>query len=458
MKLLMVGTGYVGLVTAACFSEMGHQVICLDIDRAKIENLQKGIIPIFEPGLQELVDRNSKAGRLHFTTDYSEAVAFADVCFLALPTPSNEDGSCNLSYFFAALSEIAEHMDRYKIIVNKSTVPVGTSERVKKHLSTVLKNRGADIPFDIVSNPEFLKEGCAIADCMKPDRIVLGLESEHAAKIMREIYSTFTLSHDRILQMDIASAEMTKYAANAMLALRISFMNEIARLCEKTGSNIKQVRLGIGSDQRIGYQFLYAGAGFGGSCFPKDVRALCSIASDHGINLSILEAVHAVNEQQKKVIGEKIHRYFKDVKGKTIAIWGLAFKPETDDVREAPSLSLIEELLEKGAHVRAFDPVAASNAAKILGNHPRLQFCKDEYDAAYGADAIALITEWKQFRFVDFSKIVPHLKQKVLFDGRNQYQLADMVRLGFDYHGIGIPSQRHRKQLPPNGGSFMVST
>lgn len=440
MNLLMVGTGYVGLVTAACFSEMGHQVICLDIDKVKIDNLKKGVLPIFEPGLQEIVLRNSKAGRLLFTTDYSEAVAFADVIFLALPTPSCEDGSCNLSYVFAAVSKIAQHMDRYKIIVNKSTVPVGTSEQVKQHLSNALRNRGADIPFDIVSNPEFLKEGCAVNDCMKPDRIVLGVESERAEKIMREIYSAFTLSHDRILVMDILSAEMTKYTANAMLALRISFMNEIARLCEKTGANIKHVRVGIGSDQRIGYQFLYAGAGFGGSCFPKDIRALCAIAREHGTSLSILEAVHEVNERQKKLLGEKILDYFKnDIDGKTIAIWGLAFKPETDDIREAPSLTLIEELLERGAFVRAFDPVASSNAAKILGDHPRIKFCRDEYEAAHGADAIALITEWKQFRLVDFSKIAPHLKQKVLFDGRNQYQLAEMNRLGFDYFGIGIP-------------------
>lgn len=443
MKILMVGTGYVGLVTAACFSEMGHQVICLDIDHQKIANLNNGILPIFEPGLKELVDRNSKAGRLFFITDYREGVERCDVCFLALPTPSHEDGSCNLSCIFAAAAEIALHMDKHKIIVNKSTVPVGTAHQIKQRISSVLKARNIDISFGIVSNPEFLKEGSAINDCMKPDRIILGVENEKSAKIMREIYSAFTINHDRIFLMDLVSAEMTKYAANAMLALRISFMNELANLCEKTGADIKQVRIGIGSDQRIGYQFLYAGAGYGGSCFPKDVRALCAIAKERGLSLSILEAVDWVNECQKKILVEKIHSYFKTrggIKEKTIAIWGLAFKPDTDDVREAPSLTIIRELLNEGALVRAYDPVAIPNAIKIFDHRTNLQFCKDEYDAAFGAHAIVLITEWKQFRFVDFSKISNNLKQNVFFDGRNQYHLSEMKRLGFEYFGIGVPS------------------
>jgi UDPglucose 6-dehydrogenase len=438
MQILMVGTGYVGLVTAACFAEMGHHVICLDIDQNKIDNLQKGILPIFEPGLNELVERNVRGERLFFTTDYRNGVEQSDVCFLALPTPSHEDGSCNLSYIYKAAAEIAKYIDRYKIIVNKSTVPVGTSHQIKRQISSELKRRGVDIPFDIVSNPEFLKEGCAISDCMKPDRIVLGVENTAAAKIMREIYSSFT-----IILMDLISAEMTKYAANAMLALRISFMNELASLCEKTGADIKHIRIGIGSDQRIGYQFLYAGAGYGGSCFPKDVRALCAMAKQHDLSLSILEAVDDVNERQKKILTQKIDAYFSTqggVKEKTIAIWGLAFKPDTDDIREAPSITLIQDLLSQGAFIRAYDPAAIPNARNVLGDHPRLQFCKDEYDAAHGADGIALITEWKQFRFVDFLKILSHLKQKVLFDGRNQYHHSEMQALGFEYFGIGIPS------------------
>src|ERR1700722_6520255 len=440
MKILMVGTGYVGLVTAACFSEMGRHVICLDIDALKIANLQQGILPFFEPGLKELVERNVAAGRLSFTTNYRDAGEQSDFCFLVVPEPSQGDGSCNLSYIEEAASQIVLHMNSYKTIVIKSTVPVGTSAQIKEQIAAL---KDADIDFDIVSNPEFLKEGSAINDCMKPDRIILGVENARSAKIMREIYSSFTINHDRIFLMDLISAEMTKYAANAMLALRISFMNELAQLCEKTGADIKQVRVGIGSDQRIGYQFLYAGVGYGGSCFPKDVRALCSMAKQHGLSMSILEAVDSVNERQKKMLAKKIRSYFSrcgGIEDKTIAIWGLSFKPDTDDIREAPSLALIGELLDQGAFIRAYDPVAMANARKILGHHPRLVFCKDEYDAAHEADAIILITEWKQFRFVDFPKILPHLKQKVLFDGRNQYQVAEMHALGMQYFGIGIPS------------------
>jgi UDPglucose 6-dehydrogenase len=445
MNIFFAGTGYVGLVSAACFAEMGHHVICLDIDAQKITNLQNGILPIFEPGLKEIVDRNVVAGRLTFTTDYAYAVKSSNVCFLAVPTPSNPDGSCNLSYVYAAASEIARHLDDYKIIVNKSTVPVGTAEQVKELISSVLKDRNVDLSFDVVSNPEFLKEGCAVSDCMKPDRIILGVENSRAGKIMREIYSSFTISHDRIFVMDTVSAEMTKYAANAMLALRISFMNELAHLCEKTSANIKQVRLGIGSDQRIGYQFLYAGAGFGGSCFPKDIRALSSIAKAHEVEMPILDSVEQVNERQKRVLTGKILSYFASqggVRGKTFAIWGLSFKPDTDDIREAPSISLIQDLLEEGAFIRAYDPVAIPNAKKIFGKDSRVEFCKDEYDAANGVHAIALVTEWKQFRFADFSKIVTEMKHKVLFDGRNQYQLSEMQEIGMEYFGIGVPSSR----------------
>jgi UDPglucose 6-dehydrogenase len=443
--ILMVGTGYVGLVSAACFAEMGHRVVCLDIDAQKIDDLQRGLIPIYEPGLKELVERNVLAGRLSFTTDYKEGVKQANVCFIAVPTPANENGSCNLTYIYNAASEIARHLDNYKLIVNKSTVPVGTAHQVKELVSSILKERGVDISFDVVSNPEFLKEGCALHDCMKPDRIIIGADTSYAAKIMREIYAPFTINHDRIFIMDTPSAEMTKYASNAMLALRISFINGLARLCEKTGANIKQVRLGMGSDQRIGYHFLYAGAGFGGSCFPKDVRALAATAKEHDIEMPILESIIAVNESQKKILFEKIATYFAPqggLSGKTIAIWGLSFKPDTDDIREAPSLTLIYSLLELGAHIRAYDPVAMANMHKLIGDHPSLIFCKDEYEAADNADAIALVTEWKQFRSVDFVKIAASLRQKVFFDGRNQYQLSEMEDLGMEYFGIGVPSSR----------------
>ena len=384
-----------------------------------------------------------KRAGLSFTTDYAHGVEQSSVCFIAVPTPSSEDGSCDLSYVYAAASEIARHINGHKIIVNKSTVPPGTAAQVKELISAVLRETRSEFPFDVVSNPEFLKEGSAIGDCMKPDRIILGVENSNAAKVMKEIYSAFTINHDRIFVMDTVSAEMTKYAANAMLALRISFMNELAHLCEKTGANIKQVRLGIGSDQRIGYQFLYAGIGYGGSCFPKDIRALSSIAKERDVQMSILDAVEEVNERQKKFLAEKILAYFSSqggIRDKTIAIWGLSFKPDTDDIRQAPSLTLIQELLEHGAHIRAYDPVAMPNARKFFGN--RIVFCKDEYEAALHADAIALVTEWKQFRFVDFQKIVAHLKQKVLFDGRNQYQLSEMESFGLEYFGIGVPSSR----------------
>lgn len=430
MDLLIIGTGYVGLVTGACFAEMGHHVTCLDIDAEKIALLNRGQSPIFEPGLQELISRNKS--RLKFTTEYSSA----KVCFICVPTPSLPNGSCDLTYVFNAAKQLAEKMTSSTTIVIKSTVPVGTCDRIKEIITT--HSNGCD--FDVVSNPEFLKEGAAINDCMKPDRVVLGVENERAAIVMKEIYSAFTFNRDRILVMDIKSAEMTKYAANAMLATRISFMNELAGLCEKVGANINEVRVGIGSDSRIGYQFLYAGIGFGGSCFPKDLKALQAMAKNCDYDMPILSAVDSINERQKKLLAKKIKHYFKDVSGKTIAIWGLSFKPDTDDIREAPALELIRELLEQGATLRLYDPVAINNAQKLLGTHERLHFCKDEYEAAQGAHAIALVTEWKQFRFVDFDHIQKTMENKAIFDGRNQYKKHEMKQKGFDYYAVGIPN------------------
>lgn len=439
MHLLIVGSGYVGLVTGACFAEMGHHVACLDIDAAKIESLKKGITPIFEPSLDELIKRNVKGGRLQFTTDYAAAVKNAEVCFIAVPTPSREDGSCDLSCVFSAAESIAKAMPSYRIIVNKSTVPVGTAEAVKKHMQTFTSH-----PFDVVSNPEFLKEGSAISDCMKPDRIILGVDSPEAAQKMKALYASFNLNHDRLLLMDVRSAEMTKYAANAMLATRISFMNELAGLCEKIGANINDVRIGIGSDARIGYQFLYPGVGYGGSCFPKDLKALQAMARDVHYNTPVIDAVETINQRQKKLLAQKIKSYFGTVSQKTIAIWGLSFKPDTDDIREAPSLELIKELLAAGATLRLFDPVSMQNAKNLLGDHPQLHFCADEYDAAEGSHAIALVTEWKQFRFVDCRQLLEKMQGKGFFDGRNQYKHQDMCAQGFDYFGIGVPTPPER--------------
>jgi len=437
MNILIIGTGYVGLVTGACFAEMGHHVICLDIDAKKIADLEQGIIPIFEPGLEEIVKRNVEAKRLSFTTDYKKGIEASFVCFLALPTPSDEDGSCDLKYVLSAAREIGRLMPDYRIIVNKSTVPVGSAVKVRQ---AILEAQEKHIPFDVVSNPEFLKEGSAVSDCMKPDRIILGVDSPKAAAAMKEIYTAFTLNHDRILVMDLPSAEMTKYAANAMLATRISFMNEIAGLCEKVGANINNVRIGIGSDHRIGYHFLYAGIGYGGSCFPKDIRALKAMAKQAGYETPILEAVDAINERQKQLLVKKITSYFKEsLAHKTIAIWGLAFKPDTDDIREAPALKLIEELLQLGAYLRLYDPVAMKKAKKHLSSHPNIQWCENEYEAASGADAVALVTEWKQFRFVDFEEILEKMQGCAFFDGRNQYKHHEMNAKGFHYFGIGIP-------------------
>jgi UDPglucose 6-dehydrogenase len=434
MHLLVIGTGYVGLVTGACLAEMGHHVICLDLDAKKIAGLQQGIIPFFEPGLEELVKRNTVAGRLSFTTDYAYGVENSSVCFIAVPTPSLEDGSCDLSYVLQATRSIAAVMTSYHIIAVKSTVPVGTSQKIRETMAT-------SVPCDIVSNPEFLKEGSAVLDCMKPDRIILGADSPQAEKTMRELFSAFNLNHDRVLVMDTSSAEMTKYVANAMLASRISFMNEMAALCEQFHADITQVRRGIGSDRRIGHDFLYAGAGFGGSCFPKDIRALQAMARSAEVPTPLLSAIATVNENQKKLLAKKMRRYFSRHGGltkKTVAIWGLSFKPDTDDIREAPALYLIEELLSHGAHLRLFDPIAMPSARAVL-THPHITWCESEYHAAIGADAIALLTEWKQFRFVDAKTLLKTMRGKAFFDGRNQYKKGEMKGHGFHYHGIGIP-------------------
>ena len=449
MHLTIIGTGYVGLITGACFAEMGHTVMCLDIDQAKIDNLKKCIIPIFEPGLEELVKRNMKGHRLFFSSNYSEAIPFGKVCFIAVPTPSRDDGSCETKYVDAVAHQIGIHMKNNLVIVDKSTVPVGTAARVRTIIQEELTKRDAHISFDVASNPEFLKEGAAIQDCLKPDRIVIGSDKPTTADVLDEIYAPFVINHDKILHMNIHSAEMTKYAANAMLATRISFMNEIAEICKKVGANINEVRKGIGADSRIGYSFLYAGVGYGGSCFPKDIRALVSIANDVGCQAQLLEAVDEVNTRQKKVLSQKILQYFETrggIKDKTIALWGLSFKPDTDDMREAPSLVIIEDLLAQGAKLRLFDPVAMPNARALLQDNPNLTWCTDEFDAVKDADAVALVTEWKQFRLVDFNPVRKYMKGIAFFDGRNQYKPLEMKLNGFDYISIGVPDHLQEVQ------------
>ncbi len=426
--IVVVGVGYVGLVTGTCFAEMGHEVTCVDIDQEKVDLLKKGTIPFYEPGLKELVLRNQKEGRISFTTEMPEA----SIYFIAVGTPSKKGGAADLSQVEAAAEAISEKMTGYTVIVNKSTVPVGTAKKLKNHILS-------DHPFDIVSCPEFLKEGTAIEDCMKPDRIVIGSDSEQATQVVKRLYIPFTLNRDRILVMDIASAELTKYASNAMLATRISFMNELSEVCEKVGANINQVRVGMSGDHRIGYHFLYAGAGYGGSCFPKDIRALRALAEELGCKTPLLEAVDTINEEQKKRLFKRLSNYFAKkggLEGKTIAIWGLAFKPNTDDMREAPSLTLIDALLEKGARLRLYDPVAMENAKKIIKGNVR--FCLSEYQAAQDADAIVLVTEWKQFRFVNLKTVLSKMKGSAFFDGRNQYHPQEMGVKGFHYVGVGV--------------------
>ncbi|MFV1992886.1 MAG: UDP-glucose/GDP-mannose dehydrogenase family protein [Acidiferrobacterales bacterium] len=442
MKLTIIGAGYVGLVTGACFSEMGNDVICVDTDEAKIRKLVKGEIPIYEPGLDEMVIRNVQDGRLKFTTDIKEGIDFSNIYFIAVGTPPGEDGSADLHYVLDVAGQIGNHMDNYAVIVDKSTVPVGTADKVRNEIKSRLKKRDKNINFDVVSNPEFLKEGAAIDDFLKPDRIILGVESKKAAEVMSELYAPFTRNHERIIKMGIRDAEMTKYTANAMLATKISFMNEIANLCDLMGVDVEQVRLGIGSDSRIGYSFIYPGAGYGGSCFPKDVKALVHMAGSYKFNPVILSAVENRNNSQKTILAEKVkERFGKNLKGKTFAIWGLAFKPGTDDMREAPSIEIIKSLTDAGAKIQAFDPVARETALTEIKNevkqHELVQLLDDQYSVLNNADALLLITEWKQFRRPDFLKMKKSLREAVIFDGRNQYEPETLQISGFEYYGIG---------------------
>lgn len=439
MNIAVVGTGYVGLVTGTCFAETGNNVICVDIDAKKVARMKNGEVPIFEPGLDLLFDRNTKAGRLHFTTNLEEAIVDAEIIFLALPTPPGEDGSADLSYILGVASDLSSIIKDYKIIIDKSTVPVGTAEKVHAALA---ENCSEDL-FDVVSNPEFLREGVAVDDFLKPDRVVIGTRSERAEKTMRKLYDPFVRQGNPIIFMDERSAEMTKYAANSYLAARISFMNEIANLCEKVGANVDMVRKGMGSDNRIGKRFLFPGVGYGGSCFPKDVQALYKTANQYEYDFKILNSVMNVNRIQKSVLAEKIKRFYEhDLAGKTIAIWGLAFKPNTDDIREAPALYIIDELLEAGATIQAYDPEAMDNVRKLYGD--RITLVDNLYDALEGADILAIITEWSVFRQPDFNKVKEKLSRKAIFDGRNLYDLDAVKKLGFYYESIGRnPVNRH---------------
>lgn len=438
MKIAVVGTGYVGLVTGTCFAEMGTEVYCVDIDKKKIDNLQNGIIPIFEPGLDEMVERNHKAGRLQFTTDLTSILNNVDIVFSAVGTPPDEDGSADLKYVMDVARNVGKNLNKYILVVTKSTVPVGTAKLVKQAIREELDKRGKnDIEFDVASNPEFLKEGAALDDFMHPDRVVVGIENDKARKLMEKLYKPFTLNNYPIIYTDIPSAEMIKYAANAMLATRISFMNEIANLCEIVGADVSMVRKGIGADVRIGSKFLYAGCGYGGSCFPKDVKALINTAKKNGYNMRILNAVEDVNEFQKNILFDKLLKYYDgSIAGKTIALWGLAFKPNTDDMREAPALVLIDKIIKAGAKIRAYDPVAMEEAHRRLDNS--IIYAKDIYDATVNADAILMVTEWNEFRLPMWNVIKKTMNKPVVFDGRNIFNKQEMNELGFDYFGIGI--------------------
>jgi UDPglucose 6-dehydrogenase len=438
VKITVVGTGYVGLVSGTCLAEMGNDVLCVDVDPQKIDVLESGGIPIYEPGLQDMVRRNVAAGRLHFTTDGERGVHFGTIQFIAVGTPPDEDGAADMQYVLAAASNIGRHMTDYKLVVDKSTVPVGTADRVRSTIARALAARGVSVPFSVVSNPEFLKEGAAVEDFMRPDRIVIGADDERAVLLMRSLYAPFQRSHERVVVMDIRSAELTKYAANAMLATRISFMNELALLAEKVGADIELIRHGIGSDPRIGHQFLYAGCGYGGSCFPKDVAALIRSAGVAGQPLQVLQAVEAANERQKRVLVEKIERRFgADLKGRRFALWGLAFKPGTDDMREAPSRVMTTELLSRGAEVVAYDPIAMQEARRVFGNRTGLSYAEAPMQAVEGADALVIVTEWKEFRSPDFEHLRAVLKQPVIFDGRNLFMPSMMAAAGIEYHAVG---------------------
>jgi len=440
MKVTIFGTGYVGLVQAAVLADVGHEVCCVDVDEAKVEGLKNGVIPIYEPGLEELVIENYREGRLIFTTDAGEGVNFGQIIFIAVGTPPEEDGSADLQYALAVAATIAENMQEEKVIVDKSTVPVGTADKVSKALATGLKLRGTDIPFEVVSNPEFLKEGAAISDCQRPDRIIIGTESENAEKLMRQLYQPFNRNHDKIIVMDPRSAEMTKYAANCMLATKISFMNEMANIAERVGADIEHVRQGIGSDPRIGFQFIYPGCGYGGSCFPKDVNALVHTAKINGYTSEILNAVESVNARQKSKLFEYIgSHYGEDLTGKNFALWGLSFKPNTDDIREASSRVLMEQLWAAGASVRAFDPEAMDEIRKVYGDNENLLLVDSKEDALEGADALVICTEWHNFRAPNFDTMRDKLADKTVFDGRNMYDPLVMKEKGLKYYCIGRP-------------------
>jgi UDPglucose 6-dehydrogenase len=442
MRVAIFGTGYVGLVTGTCLAEVGHDVTCVDVDAAKIQGLERGVVPIYEPGLEPMVRANHAAGRLRFTTDAAAAIAHGEIVFIAVGTPPDEDGSADLQYVLAVARTIGEHMSRPLVVVDKSTVPVGTAGKVATAIATTLAERGVDIGFDVVSNPEFLKEGAAVDDCMRPDRIVVGADSERAVEQLRRLYAPFNRNHDRFVVMDVRSAELTKYAANAMLATKISFMNEMANIAEKVGADIEMVRRGIGSDPRIGWHFIYAGSGYGGSCFPKDVQALARTAQQNGHPAKLLEAVEAVNDAQKGHLFELVQRHYdagedEGVRDRTFAVWGLSFKPDTDDMREASSRRLLAQLWEAGARVRAYDPEARREAGRIFGERDDLVLCESAAQALEGADALVVVTEWKQFRSPDFAMLKAALGDGVVFDGRNLYDPAEVEAAGLAYYGIG---------------------
>jgi len=438
MRVTIFGSGYVGLVTGACLSDAGNDVLCVDVDAGKIERLKQGEVPIHEPGLEALIRKNAEAGRLKFTTDAAEGVRHGLFQLIAVGTPPDEDGSADLKYVLAVARTIGEHLTEYRVVIDKSTVPVGTADKVKAEIAKALKKRGVQVEFDIVSNPEFLKEGAAIADFMKPDRVIVGTDNPRVSELMRALYEPFTRNHDRLIVMDLRSAELTKYAANAMLATKISFMNELANIAERVGADIEKVRVGIGSDPRIGYSFIYPGTGYGGSCFPKDVQALIRSSNTVGHRPALLEAVEEVNERQKAFLVGKIDRYFKGaLKGRTFALWGLAFKPNTDDMREAPSRTIMEKLWAAGARVRAYDPVAGEEARRVFGARPDLAICASAYEAIEGADALVIATEWQEFRSPDFDRLKAGLKEPAIFDGRNLYDPQLLARFGFSYYAVG---------------------
>jgi UDPglucose 6-dehydrogenase len=440
MQVSIFGTGYVGLVTGTCLAEVGHDVVCIDVDAAKVEGLDNGVIPIYEPGLTPMVKANHAEGRLRFTTDAAMGIAHGEVVFIAVGTPPDEDGSADLKYVLAVARTIGRHLQRPAVVVNKSTVPVGTADKVRAAIAAELAARGAEVQFDVVSNPEFLKEGAAVEDCMRPDRIVIGADSARAADKLKRLYAPFNRNHDRFVVMDVRSAELTKYAANAMLATKISFMNEIANIAEQVGADVENVRKGIGSDPRIGWHFIYPGAGYGGSCFPKDVQALAKTAQQHGVQPRLLDAVEAVNEAQKGHLFELASRHYggaANLRGKTFALWGLAFKPNTDDMREASSRRLLQQLWDAGAKVRAYDPEAMHETQRIFGERDDLRLCDSAAATLEGADALVVVTEWKQFRSPDFARLKTSLADAVVFDGRNMYEPADVEAAGLAYYGIG---------------------